>query len=287
MGADSSSSGSDSDEPVNNSNQYVSDHAGDSRFPLRVGHDDREAEELFVKNQAWRKRALEINPNVFDKFAHGQAPRYLWIGCSDSRVPPDTFTGLPPGSLFVHRNIANCVNGHDMSVMSVIQYAVEVLEVQHVVVCGHYECGGVNAALTLKDHTAPLENWLRGIRDVHRLHRKELEKIDSLEERRRRMVELNVIEQSINVFKTRAVQKRRVQTFERLGKDYEFVQPRVHPCVYDPLTGELKRLDVDMRELLEELIPIYSLYHTTDFDEDSAEEDISWEGMGPSWTPPS
>jgi carbonic anhydrase len=237
-------------------------------------------DELFVNNHAWRLKELEKDPQIFERLKDGQQPRYLWIGCSDSRVPAESVCGLPPGSLFVHRNIANVVNNVDTSCMSVIQYAVDVLKVEHIVICGHYGCGGCNAAMLNTDHGSPLENWLRNIRDVYRLHQTELDAIPDIAQRQRRMVELNVVEQVINLFKTRVVQRRRTETSQDLDL-HGFTQPRVHPVVFDPATGKIQRLDDDYKALLRDLVPIYNLYHAV-ADDDMAE----FEGMGPSMVLP-
>lgn len=238
-------------------------------------------DELFMRNAYWRQQVISKDPEFFERLGKGQRPRYLWIGCSDSRVSAEQLCGLPPGSLFVHRNIANVVNNVDVSCMSVLQYAVTALKVQHIVICGHYNCGGVAAAMKNIDHQSPLENWLRNIRDVYRLHRKELDAIEDEKSRADRLVELNVVEQAINLYKTRVVQKRRVETYEELD-DYGFVQPRVHPVVYEPGTGKLRKLDVQLKEKLSELTSIYSLHSTVADDE----EEPMWSGMGPSYVAP-
>ena len=134
-------------------------------------------------------------PDFFQEFKKGHAPKILWIGCSDARVPANEIIGEPPGSVFVHRNIANMVGNTDFSSMSVIQFAVDVLKVKHIVVCGHYDCGGIRAAMESVDHKSPLENWLRNIRDIYRLHMEELNAIPDAVQRQRRLVELNVVEQ--------------------------------------------------------------------------------------------
>mmetsp|Transcript_65319 Transcript_65319/g.115922 ORF Transcript_65319/g.115922 Transcript_65319/m.115922 type:complete len:277 (-) Transcript_65319:128-958(-) len=243
----------------------------------RAKESDHTIDELFVCNEAWRKGVMEKDPQFFSRQANLQQPRYLWIGCSDSRVATETICGLPPGSLFVHRNVANLVCGVDVSAMSVIQYAVGVLQVQHIVICGHYDCGGIRAAVRNEDPPAPLSNWLRNIRDVYRLHRDELSQIKDKDVRAHRLVEINVIEQAINLYKTRIVQQRRVETYKNI-EEYGFVQPKIHPCVYDPGTGRLGRLDVEMQDHLHELKDIYNLY-TVDAEDD---EEIGWDGMGPS-----
>ena len=168
---------------------------------------------LLEANRNWAAGAKTVDPSFFDVLASQQSPDYLWIGCSDSRVPANQITGLAPGEVFVHRNIANVVVHSDFNCLSVIEYAVRILKVKHIIVCGHYDCGGVRASIENRDHTPPLENWLRSIRDVYRLHSSELNAIKDPEQRHRRLVELNVIEQCINLFKTGVVQRKRVETF--------------------------------------------------------------------------
>jgi carbonic anhydrase len=148
--------------------------------------------------------------------------------------------------------------------MSVIQYAVDVLHVKHIIVCGHYDCGGVRAALEQVDHKSPLENWLRNIRDTYRLHKEELNDIEGLRERQRRLVELNVEEQCLNIFKTAVVQRRRVETHRLIGvegSNIKFSEPRVHAFVYEPTTGEAKKLPVDFGTYLRDLRNIYDVYN--------------------------
>jgi carbonic anhydrase len=239
----------------------------------------REAEELYHNNEMWRQREMERDPEIFKRLQRSQSPRYLWIGCADSRVPAEQICGLPPGSMFVHRNIANMVSNVDVSVMSVIQYAVASLKVQHIVICGHYNCGGIAAAMQNVDHQSPLENWLRNIKDVYRTHASELDAYSDENTRWNRLVELNVIEQAVNLYKTRLVQKRRTETFVKREK-YGFVQPRIHPCVYDPGTGKLRKLDVEMQQVLSGLKHIYSLYSVED------SEYGQFGGMGSSITTP-
>lgn len=152
---------------------------------------------LMEANRAWASRMARDSPGFFDDIKKGHAPKILWIGCSDARVPANEVIGEPPGSVFVHRNIANQVPNTDVNCMSVIQYAVDVLKVKHIVVCGHYDCGGIRAATELVDHSSPLENWLRNIRDTYRLHKTELDAISDMKQRQRRLVELNVIEQVV------------------------------------------------------------------------------------------
>lgn len=218
---------------------------------------------LLTANKAWANRMKSNDPMFFEEHKKGHAPKILWIGCSDARVPANEMIGEPPGSVFVHRNIANQVVQTDFNCMSVIQYAVDVLEVKHIIVCGHYDCGGVKAALTNLDHKSPLENWLRNIRDTYRLHKDELDAIKDLKGRQRRLVELNVVEQCLNIFKTAVVQKKRVEThFEALepGSDIPFSTPVIHAFVYEPTTGEATKLKVDFKQYLTELHDIYDLY---------------------------
>jgi carbonic anhydrase len=179
--------------------------------------DDRTLNTLLDANKAWAKRMVVEKPDFFKELKKGHAPKILWIGCSDARVPANEIIGEPPGSVFIHRNIANMVVNTDFNCMSVIQYAVDVLKVKHIIVCGHYDCGGVKAALEPKDHKSPLENWLRNIRDTYRLHMDEINAIPDLRDRQRRLVELNVIEQCVNIFKTSVVQRRRVETHNQIG----------------------------------------------------------------------
>jgi carbonic anhydrase len=151
--------------------------------------------------------------------------------------------------------------------MSALQYAVDVLEVSHIIVCGHYDCGGIRASMMTKDHVPPLENWLRNIRDVYRLHRVELDAIEDPEQRHMRLVELNVMEQCINLFKTGAVQKKRIQTYKEKSEEHPYTTPRIHACVFDPKTGVLNHLkDVNMQHYIEEFRNIYDLYTVEDGD---------------------
>eukprot|EP00966_Prymnesium_polylepis_P216445 5010665-Prymnesium_polylepis.1 len=155
--------------------------------------------------------------------------------------------------------------GNDNNCMSVVQYAVENLQVSHVIVCGHYDCGGVRAAMTNADHSSPLENWLRNVRDVYRLHRTELEAIEDVEARHRRLVELNVIEQCVNLYKTSVIQRRRRETFAKRD-EYGYTQPRIHAMVYDPHDGTINRLKMNMAETLHEIRGIYDLFLEDDIE---------------------
>ncbi len=166
---------------------------------------DHDIKSLFKNNRQWARTQLEHDPQFFSRLVHQQNPKYLWIGCSDSRVPANEIVGLLPGELFVHRNVANVVVHTDLNCLSVLQFAVDVLKVDHVIVCGHYGCGGVKAALQGKK-LGLIDNWLRHIQDIRDLHQRELKKISSAEKRHHRLCELNVIEQAKNVCQTTVVQ---------------------------------------------------------------------------------
>lgn len=160
---------------------------------------------LLEGNKTWVEDTLKLDPQFFDELAEGQSPPILWIGCSDSRVPANQITNTVPGDIFVHRNIANVVTHNDMSLLSVLDYSVNVLKVKHIIVCGHYGCGGVNAALGNKQ-VGLIDNWLRNIKDVYRTHEREMATIKDPEQRSNRMVELNAIEGANNVMNTSIVQ---------------------------------------------------------------------------------
>jgi carbonic anhydrase len=164
--------------------------------------------------------------------------------------------GEPPGSVFVQRSVANMVVNTDNNLLSALQYAIAYLKIPHIIVCGHYECGGVRASVTRFNHMPPLENWLRNIRDVYRLHRKELDAIKDPEKRHRRLVELNVVEQCLNVYKTGVVQRRRMET----KNEPPYTVPQIHGVVFDPKDGILKRVPVDFEELSDSIDGIYELY---------------------------
>ena len=164
-------------------------------------------EKLLLQNKAWAQEIKADNPEYFERLAQLQTPEFLWIGCSDSRVPADRITGTQPGEIFVHRNVANLVVNTDVNLLAVLDFAVTVLKVKHVIVCGHYGCGGIKAAATKNDHKPVLNMWLRNIKDVYRLHRDELESIKNSEQRTDRLVELNVQEQVLNLAKTTIIQK--------------------------------------------------------------------------------
>ena len=185
-------------------------------------------EQLLQNNKALVAKQLRADPDYFQKLAEGQHPEFLWIGCSDSRVPPDRITGTSPGHMFVHRNIANLVVQTDMNLLSVLQYAVEVLHVDHVIVCGHYGCGGVKAAMG-NDRHGLIDNWLRTVKDTQQYYWRELSTLRE-EARFARMVELNVIEQVYNLGKTSIMRG----AWQELGK------PFLHGWVYDLNTGYIE-----------------------------------------------
>ena len=203
---------------------------------------------IFENNKEWIQKKLGEDSNFFNKLAEGQSPEYLYIGCSDSRATAEELMGMKPGEVFVYRNIANVVNTLDMSSTSVIQYAVEHLKVKHIIVCGHYGCGGVKAAMTPQDYGL-LNPWLRTIRDVYRLHKDELDSIEDEHEKYNRLIELNVQEQCINVIKMACVQER------YLLEQY----PVVHGWVFDLKTGKLIDLNIDFENILKDIQKIYDL----------------------------
>ncbi|EGK01874.1 MAG: carbonic anhydrase [Prevotella sp.] len=203
---------------------------------------------IFEANKKWVEKINEENPDFFTHLADQQNPDYLYIGCSDSRVHANEIMGLQPGEVFVHRNIANMVVNNDLNVLSVINYAVEYLNVKYIIVCGHYNCGGIKAAMEPKD-LGILNPWLRNIRDVYRLHEKELDTISDPQARYNRLVEINVYEQCLNIIKTAEVQK------SYLAKGY----PRVAGWVYDLNDGILHDLEIDFEKELNRIRKIYDL----------------------------
>lgn len=205
-------------------------------------------EQLFENNRQWVASMTATDADFFARLAKTQTPEFLYIGCSDSRVPANEIMGLQPGEVFVHRNIANIVDGIDLNAISVINYAVDQLHVKHIIVCGHYNCGGVLAAMQPKD-MGILNPWLRNIRDVYRLHQHELDGIQDEHARYNRLVELNVQEQCINVIKTAVVQK------SYLKNQY----PVVHGWVFDLETGVLNDLEINFTEILKDIQKIYNL----------------------------
>lgn len=204
-------------------------------------------DKIFKHNKEWVSERKRINPDYFKELNKEQNPHALYIGCSDSRVTAEEIMGLEPGELFVHRNIANIVNAIDLNAQSVINYAVSNLKVNHIIVCGHYSCGGVKAAMEAKD-LGILNPWLRNIRDVYRTHKNELNKIKDHKKQYDRLVELNVKEQSINLIKMAAVQK----AIRKRGL-------QIHGWVFDIENGELINLNIDFKGILEDIMEIYKL----------------------------
>ena len=164
-------------------------------------------EKLLQENKKWASDKIGVDPDYFERLSHIQTPEFLWIGCSDSRVPANEITNTQPGEIFVHRNIANMVVNTDVNLLAVLDYAVTHLKVKHIIVCGHYGCGGIKAADTKTDYKHVLNMWLRNIKDVIRHHRKELDAIPNAEDRTNRLVELNVQEQVYNLAKTSIIQR--------------------------------------------------------------------------------
>ncbi len=201
---------------------------------------------LLNDNKHWAARKKAEDPAFFERLLHVQSPEFLWIGCSDSRVPPDQITQTEPGEIFIHRNVANLVVNTDVNLMSVVDYAVNHLKIKHVVVCGHYGCGGIKAAMSNTDFNQVLNMWLRNIKDIYRIHRKELEAITDEESRVNRMVEINVKEQIFNLAKTAMIQR-------AWSNDQ---RPDLHGWVYDLHDGLIKpviemKAGADLDELYE------------------------------------
>lgn len=203
---------------------------------------------LLEKNKKWVERVNAKHPDFFETLAKGQSPDFLWIGCSDSRVPANEITDTLPGEIFVHRNIANMVVHTDINMLSVLQFAVEVLKVNHVIVCGHYGCGGVKAAMG-NEHLGLIDNWLRNIKDVYRFRKDEIDSIENYDLKINKMVELNVIEQVYNLSKTSIIQNQWKK--ER--------RPHLHGWVYDIKDGLIRDLGVTIKSN-EDIEPIYKFY---------------------------
>jgi carbonic anhydrase len=193
--------------------------------------------ELLENNRRWARAAVADDPEYFSRLAHQQSPQYLWIGCSDSRVPANQIIGLAPGEVFVHRNIANVVVHTDLNCLSVIQFAVDILKVRHIILCGHYGCSGVHAAMT-KHRVGLSDNWLRHVQDVAAKHSAEMQSIGAEDARHRRLCELNVVEQVQNISQCTAV----VEAWER-GQPLE-----VHGWIYDLKDGLLRDLQCTRKE---------------------------------------
>ncbi len=209
-------------------------------------HFENTYQQLLENNKTWVAEKLNLDPHFFLNMAKGQQPRFLFISCSDSRVHPNEITGTQPGEMFIHRNVANLVVNTDLNFMSVLQYAVEVLKVEHIIVCGHYGCGGIKAAMQ-RDYHGLIDKWLRNIKDVRRLHKAELDAIADEENRFKRLVELNIIEQVYNLHKTSIIQKA-WQSDARV---------RVHGWVYDIREGILRDMNVRIEDEFDEYGDIY------------------------------
>ena len=192
---------------------------------------------LLEGNRKWVAEKLSEDPQYFEKLVKGQSPPLLWIGCADSRVPANEITNTRPGEVFVHRNIANMVVHTDMNMLSVLDYAVQVLKVKHVIVCGHYGCGGIISAMS-NQQFGLLDNWLRNIKDVYRLHQEELDAIPDEDQRCRRLVELNIVEQVFNLCKTSTVQS----VWRAKGELF------IHGWVYEVGNGIIKDLDITVND---------------------------------------
>ncbi|MFY8350949.1 carbonate dehydratase [Pseudoalteromonas sp. SSM20] len=208
-------------------------------------------DKLFTNNEQWVSNCTADNPEFFHDLASQQTPEYLWIGCADSRVPANQIVGLKPGELFVHRNIANLVHNMDYNCMSVVQYAVEVLKVKHIIVTGHYGCGGVQAAMDDQEHGL-VDNWLRSIKDVYTQHREEVERLRFREQRINRLCELNVIEQVKNLSKSKIL----LHAWQR-QQDVS-----IHGMIYSICDGRLKNLNVSVNSA-EHIDRLYNLKATT------------------------
>jgi carbonic anhydrase len=203
---------------------------------------------IFQNNEKWVAGKLALDPDYFNKLEKGQSPKLLYIGCSDSRVTAEELMGAKPGEVFIHRNVANLVVSTDNNLNAVVQYAVEHLKVKHIIVCGHYECGGVYAAMNPSD-MGQLNSWLQVLRDVYRLHKTELDSIKDEKTRYDRLVELNVREQCINIIKIDHVQR----------AWYKTGLPTLHGWVFDVRSGKLIDLGLSMKEIFGDIRSIYDL----------------------------
>lgn len=242
---------------------------------------DLDITEIFDGNKKFIETKKAQDAAYFDTLGTVHSPKYLyigtfcclstfafdahfltgswdtWTGCVDARAPPNMIMGTEAGTMLTVRNIANMVVNNDLAVMSAIQFGINVLKIPHVIVCGHYECGGVRASVANVDHAPPLSIWLRNIRDVYRLHARELDAIKDPEDRHRRLVDLNVIEQCVNLYKTGVIQAKRIESYQ---EGAPAAIPRVHPIVFDPKTGAIRKLQVDFDKYMSELDAIYDLY---------------------------
>lgn len=188
-------------------------------------------DQMLSENKAWALERIQDDPDFFSRLEHLQSPEFLWIGCSDSRVPANQITGTQPGEIFVHRNVANMVVHTDLNLLTVLEYAVHHLKVKHIIVCGHYGCGGVKAAMT-RHNFGIINKWLRNIKDVYRIHREEIDELEDEGDRVNRLIEFNVQEQVMNLAKTSIVQK--------AWKHEQ--RPHLHGWVYSLKNGIIKPL---------------------------------------------
>ncbi|MBW7840518.1 MAG: carbonic anhydrase [Chitinophagaceae bacterium] len=205
-------------------------------------------EEIFRHNEKWVKAQLKADPDYFVKLSKRQKPKYLFISCSDSRISTEVIMDAEPGDVFIHRNVANLVPSNDLNTLSAINYAVKHIKVKHIIICGHYNCGGIKTAMTTSDEGI-LNPWLRDVRDVYRIHKQELNSIKSLSKKYDRLVELNVWEQCINTLKTRDVQKALAE--KRI---------QIHGWVFNMRTGKLTDLNFKAEKLAREIMDIYNLF---------------------------
>ncbi|MCO5285834.1 MAG: carbonic anhydrase [Chitinophagaceae bacterium] len=205
-------------------------------------------EEIFKHNEKWVKAQLKADPDYFVKLSKRQKPKYLFISCSDSRISTEVIMDAEPGDVFIHRNVANLVPSNDLNTLSAINYAVKHIKVKHIIICGHYNCGGIKTAMTTSDEGI-LNPWLRDVRDVYRIHKQELNSIKSLSKKYDRLVELNVWEQCINTMKTRDVQKALAE--KRI---------QIHGWVFNMKTGRLTDLNFKAERLAREIMDIYNLF---------------------------
>lgn len=209
-------------------------------------------DEVFTNNKKWVSKQVAHDPAYFSDMAKSQNPDFLYIGCSDSRVQPENMMGIKPGQVFIHRNIANLVPNNDINSLSVLQYAVEQLHVKHIIVCGHYGCGGIKAAVEHADF-GYMNTWLRNIQDIYRMHKAELEAIDNEEKRHRLLVEITVREQCLNIMKLSFVQQK-----------YFFDKTvQIHGWVYDLTNGELNDMRIDVNQMGRDLA-IYRIEQKTE-----------------------
>lgn len=206
-----------------------------------------ELKKIFENNQKWIDRKLATDAHYFEKLCEGQSPEVLFVGCSDSRVTAEELMGSQPGEVFVHRNVSNMIISIDLNMNAVVDYAMNFLKVKHIVICGHYFCGGVKAAMQAQD-LGILNPWLRNIRDVYRIHKSELNNISDENDRYSRLIELNVQEQCINLIKIASVQKA-----------YRQRNLQVHGWVFDMRTGKLIDLKIDLPKELKDIMEIYDL----------------------------